>query len=72
MFSFYSGPRISSLRNVDFLLVGSFKFFSFPVDALIRGEKGYGRGLLAAASQEAAKDGHLVSWEPGHDPQGPR
>ena len=72
MFSFCSGPRIWSLRDVDFLPVGSFKFFSFPVDALTQGEKGYGQGLLAAGSPEAAKAGHLVSWEPGHDPQGPR
>lgn len=50
MFSFYSGPRIWSLRVVDFLPVGSFKFCIFPVGVLICGEEGCGQGLLAAGT----------------------
>lgn len=41
MFSFYSGPGIRSLRDVDFLPVGSFNFCIFPVEVLTyrRGER---------------------------------
>lgn len=55
MFSFYSSPRICSVRDVDFLPVGSFKFCIFPVSVLSLGEEGCRWGLLAAGSPEATR-----------------
>lgn len=62
MFSFYSGPRIWCLRDVDFLPMGSFKCCIFPVGVLTGGKENCGRGLLAAGAPGAIGVG---IWLPG-------
>lgn len=62
MFSFYSSPRICSLRDVDFLPVGSFKFCGFSVSVFTLGEEDCRWGLLAAGSPEATR---VCIWPPG-------
>lgn len=74
MFSFYSGPRIWCLRDVDFLPVGSFEFCSFPVGILTSSGVGFG-GLWEEPAgcwfTRNHRGGHLASSEPGQGPQGP-
>lgn len=53
MFSFYSGPRIWSLRDADFLPVGLFKFCIFLVSVLTGREEGCGWGKLEPFQQES-------------------
>lgn len=53
MFSFYSGPRIWSLRDADFLPVGLFKFCIFLVSVLTGREEGCGWGKLEPVQQES-------------------
>lgn len=68
MFSFYSGPRIWCLRDVDFLPVGSFEFCNFPVDILtssgvgLRGTVGGARWLLVHQESEGWAFGLLRAW----------
>lgn len=57
MFSFYSGPRIWSLRDVDFLPVGLFKFCIFLVSVLTGREEGCGWGELRACSARITRMG---------------
>lgn len=57
MFSFHSGPRIWSLRDVDFLPVGLFKFCIFLVSVLTGREEGCGWGKLCACSPRTRKMG---------------